>query len=157
MKSIWNWLFRPERDIQEASQVAEEAKKEPELIVVEPVLSFVALVKSNPRRFKVREKWRLGSGGFIGWLILDKVTKEWFHCEKHKVSYFRIGDTIGTRYEYIGNPSILTQDEWKYIESNLGGDYNNSKAKRYRAIKSAKADRLAQEERQRLINVYCPK
>ncbi len=61
------------------------------------------------------------------------------------------------QYKYAGTPSFLTQDEWKYIELHLKRDYNAIAAARYGAIKTAKADRLTLEARQRLIDVYCTK
>ena len=159
MKFIWNWLFKP-KAVESTFIVEPEPKKEPELVVGEPIISFVELVKSNPKRFKMRERMRIEHSQLISrFLISDKLTKEWFWCEKWEspYGYNMKRNVMVMQYKYAGNPSFLTQDEWKYIELHLKRDYNAIAAARYGAIKTAKADRLSLEARQRLIDVYCTK
>lgn len=157
MKFIWNWLFKP-KAVESSPAVESVPDKEPELVVGEPIISFVELVKSNPKRFKMRERMRIEHRQLISrFLILDKLTKEWFWYEKSESGYSCLKGVMTMYYRYTGNPNFLTQDEWKYIELHLKGDYNDFAATRYSVIKRAKADRLALEARQRLIDVYCSK
>lgn len=157
MKFIWNWLFKP-KAVEPTFIVEPEPKKEPELVVGEPIISFVELVKSNPKRFKMRGQMRVEMSQLISrFLIFDKLTKEWFWYEKWESPYRYEQGVMVMQYKYAGTPSFLTQDEWKYIELHLRSDYNAIAAARYAAIKTAKANRLALEARQRLIDVYCSK
>lgn len=155
-KSMLNWLLGIPPISEEASQAVEEVKKEPELIVGEPVLSFVALVNSNPRRFKKRYRFLLEGDTKMVYSIVDKATQELFWYYEEYIPFRLINRTDYT-IKYIGSHSFLTQDEWKYVAENITSESNRELVARGKSIKSAKANRLAQEERQRLINVYCPK
>jgi hypothetical protein len=149
MKSVWNRLLKPKPDIQ-------EAKKEPELIVGEPVISFVALVNNNPRRFKKRLKYYVNGKDFqVRYYITDLLTKEVFWFSEEVERTWRNYDSKVFEYKYSGKPDFITQDEWKYIVSNIDKELNQKVEDRYRSIKSAKDARLKQEDRQRLIDVYC--
>lgn len=151
MKSIWNWLFKPKVVVEPTPPIVESApKKAPELIVGEPIISFVELVKSNPKRFKSRFVCDYGFNGQYN--LTDTLTKETFWYTKHIWS--RIGDTV--KYHYRGSHSFVTQDEWKYIEQELQ-DFDTYCRNRATRLNELKLNRKNKRERQRLIDVYCNK
>lgn len=153
----WCMFFGRYDDVPKEAYVAVGgAKKEPELVVGEPVISFVALVNNNPRRFKKRLKYYVNGKDFqVRYYITDLLTKEVFWFSEEVERNWRNYDSKVFEYKYSGNPDFITQDEWKYIVSNIDKELNQKVEDRYRSIKSAKDARLKREERQRLISVYC--
>jgi hypothetical protein len=100
--------------------------------------------------------WRNVTDTKMVYSIVDKATQElfWYYEKYTPTGKYNCPDY---RIDYIGSHPFLTQDEWKYIAENITGESNKELVTRSKATKSAKANRLAQEERQRLINVYCSK
>lgn len=149
MKFIWNWLFKP-KAVESPPVVEPALKKEPELIVGEPIISFVELVKSNPKRFKAKFGYNYEFNGQYS--LTDTLTKETFWYTKHLL--YQTGNSV--KYGYKGSHSFVTQDEWNYIEQELQ-DFGTCCRDRATRLSELKLGRKNKRERQRLIGVYCTK
>jgi len=140
-----------------AEEVAENIEDyklpDPEPIIGEPVISFINLVKSNPKRFTVKE-------GFVdGWFrvnLTDTITDEVFWCEGRPVWTLAGYSSSVCTTMYEGSPSFLTQDEWKYVDNELYALKKDLEERQERA-KKYKEQKAKKKERQRLIDVYCIK
>lgn len=142
-----NWLHKlaaKRIKLKETSQVAATPD------ISEPVISFLKVFESNPRRFKIKYTKTSADDacdGYTAYNFVDTLTKERF-------SYLhRFYNPEKDLYGIKGLPDYLTQDEKKLIVDTLWHHYTDRK-NRFVHLKSIRTKRKQANERKRLTKIY---
>lgn len=119
--------------------------------ISEPVISFLKVFESNPRRFKIRPIPTPNSVAIEGYRsqeMVDNHTKESFKFLQ-KWYYNPEDGLYGTK----DLPDFLTSDEKKLVIKTIWDSFQERKA-RFEYLKGIRKERNNSKERKRLTKIY---
>lgn len=143
-----------------------ECQVEP--VISEPVISFIKVIQSNPKRFKLCDISVDGGWAPYGnnrvyhhqvFRLVDNHTKEfWNITERKSIEYLGIkyigGDyAFKEKSEYVGLPEFLTKDEKDELIRVVGAIFRDKKNK-LKTLKDLRKARVWEKERNRLTKIY---
>lgn len=125
------------------------------LVVSEPVISFVETVRKSPQRFFT---WQgLKSFSYISreaaYYIWDKKTGEWWDTNCNFPPSISISHHVYKKNAYRSDHSWLTEYEMKYLIAEITAIYK-SRQDRVKKLEDIRKQRRDRAERNRLIKLY---
>ena len=119
--------------------------------ISEPVISFLKVFESNPRRFKVKETFHTSGvicGGYSPYKLIDTYSKESFKFQR-SWHYYPEDRLYGIK----DLPDFLTFDEKKLVIKTIWEYYSGRKSK-LEYLKGIRKERNKSKERKRLTKIY---
>lgn len=130
--------------------------------VSEPVITFVELVKNNPKRFWSKSVYALG--GYYEYFLIDKEFKACYcvsvYCHWGDKSFIPIQAVTkgNVRLKNVQNLDWITEEEWQYINKHLIKGIYGKRVNRFNEIKNLRKKRKEQKEkdlqRQKIKDLY---
>jgi|SRR5690554_289871 len=119
--------------------------------ISQPIVAFVETFNKNPRRFSISLDWCIpGHESYYSYTLKDRTAGEEFSATVGKGWDWNGCTYIETWYNY---PSLLTEDEWKYVLKTLQEYYGHRK-ERLITLRKIRTEMSIQRERNRLMRVY---
>lgn len=158
------YLFRLCNSSNDSDEVVVPEQKE-RLNISEPVITFVELVKSNPKRFWCKREELFS--GYESFMLVDKDLKVCYRADKSTFKYinnynaFHTYDSISYRtfkVKNVQNLDWVTDEEWQYINEHLIEGIYEKRVRRFNEIKALRKifeeQRKKDEQRQKIKELY---
>ena len=133
--------------------------------VSEPVITFVELVKNNPKRFWCKREELFS--GYESFMLIDKDLKVCYRADKSTFKYINNYNTFHTynsisygtfKVKNVQNLDWVTDEEWQYIDEHLIEGIYEKRVRRFNEIKALRKifeeQRKKDTQRQKIKDLY---